>query len=294
MVKESHRDKTEKVKTGENNKNLSLKDRLFTIVFENDTWAGRSFDIALLWLILLSILVVCLESLPNLNQDYRTILSGTEWVITFLFTIEYIIRIWVVRNKLRYLKSFFGVTDLLAILPTYLSIFIAGSQFALIFRVFRLLRIFRILKLGRYVGESYSLINALKASRYKIIVFLQAVLVVVVIVGTMMYLIEGETSGFDSIPASIYWAIVTLTTVGFGDITPVTPLGRIVASMLMLLGYGVIAVPTGIVSAELAKNRNVKASTRTCPNCRLVIQDEGDNYCKNCGLLLEKKENNKV
>jgi voltage-gated potassium channel len=174
-------------------------------------------------------------------------------------------------------------------LPTYLSIFIAGSQFALIFRVFRLLRIFRILKLGRYVGESYSLINALKASRYKIIVFLQAVLVVVVIVGTMMYLIEGETSGFDSIPASIYWAIVTLTTVGFGDITPKTPLGQLFAGMVMILGYGIIAVPTGIVTSEmtrLARKADEKVSSQCCMACAAEGHDADAKFCKYCGAAL--------
>ncbi|WP_073032800.1 ion transporter [Desulfosporosinus lacus] len=268
-------------------KSLSLKEKLFVIIFKADTRAGRAFDIALLWLILISILSIFLESLPRLSKDYLEYLYRIEWVITVLFTIEYIARIWIVRNKLKYLKSFFGIIDLLAILPAYLSIFIAGSQFALILRIFRLLRVFRILNLGRYVGESYSLLNALKASRYKIIVFLEAVLVIVVIVGTLMYLIEGETSGFDSIPISVYWTIVTLTTVGFGDITPITPLGRVVASLLMLLGYGVIAVPTGIVSSELARTRSTKGNGRTCPSCSIIIEDEDANYCKNCGQELK-------
>jgi len=268
-------------------KSLSLKEKLFVIIFKADTRAGRAFDIALLWLILISILSIFLESLPRLSKDYLEYLYRIEWVITVLFTIEYIARIWIVRNKLKYLKSFFGIIDLLAILPAYLSIFIAGSQFALILRIFRLLRVFRILNLGRYVGESYSLLNALKASRYKIIVFLEAVLVIVVIVGTLMYLIEGETSGFDSIPISVYWTIVTLTTVGFGDITPITPLGRVVASLLMLLGYGVIAVPTGIVSSELARTGSTKGNGRTCPSCSIIIEDEDANYCKNCGQELE-------
>jgi len=276
-------------KMGQDQKNLSMNEKLYIIIFQANTRAGRAFDIALLWLILISITCIILETLPNLSKNYLEYLYGIEWVITVLFTIEYITRIFIVRNKLKYLKSFFGIIDLLAILPAYLSIFIAGSQFALILRIFRLLRVFRILNLGKYVGESYSLLNALKASRYKITVFLEAVLVVVVIVGTLMYLIEGETSGFDSIPASVYWAIVTLTTVGFGDITPITPLGRVVASLLMLLGYGVIAVPTGIVSSELARTRSAKANGRTCTSCSIFIEDEEANYCKNCGLELEKR-----
>lgn len=265
---------------------VPLKDKIYVIIFRSDNRIGRAFDIALLLLILLSVLIIFMESLPNLNKDYLKFLYWMEWIITILFTIEYITRIAIVNEKLKYIRSFYGIIDLLAILPMYLSLLVAGTEFILILRVFRLLRIFRILNLGRYIGESHSLMNALKASRYKIIVFLQTVLIVVVIVGTLMYLIEGETSGFDSIPASVYWAIVTLTTVGFGDITPITPLGRIIASMLMLLGYGIIAVPTGIVTAELARTRNNKAGTRTCPNCRLIIQDSGDNYCKNCGLNL--------
>ncbi|HBV88586.1 MAG TPA: ion transporter [Desulfosporosinus sp.] len=269
-------------------KNLSIREKLFIIIFRADNKAGRAFDIVLLWLILMSILIIFLETLPSLSTAFLKYLFKIEWIITVLFTLEYIIRISIVRNKFKYMKSFFGIIDLLAILPAYLSIFIEGSQFALILRTFRLLRIFRILNLGKYIGESYSLLNALKASRYKITVFLEAVLIIVVIVGTLMYLIEGEVSGFNSIPVSVYWAIVTLTTVGFGDITPVTPLGRIVASLLMLLGYGVIAVPTGIVSAELTRNRSANSTGQTCPSCRLIIENERANYCINCGMKLEK------
>lgn len=268
----------------------TLKDKLYITVFESATPGGRAFDVALLWLIMLSIVLICIESLPSMKNMYANYLFYCEWVITVLFTIEYVIRIFVVKNRKKYIGSFFGIVDLLAILPTYLSIFFPGTQFALVLRIFRLLRVFRILKLGKYIGESYSLLNSLKASRYKIIVFLEAVLVVVIIVGTLMYLIEGEASGFTSIPESIYWAIVTLTTVGFGDITPVTPLGRAVASLLMLLGYGVIAVPTGIVSAELARSRPNKAHKRVCPDCEKVIEDNDAKFCKYCGEeLLDKK-----
>ncbi len=269
----------------------SWKKKIYIIIFESDTPTGRAFDIALLWLILLSIFLISIESLPNISEGYITYIFVLEWIITILFTLEYIIRILIVNHKKRYLLSFFGIVDLLAILPTYLSVFIPGTQFALVLRIFRLLRVFRILKLGRYIGESYVLLNALKASRYKITVFLEGVLIIVVIFGTLMYLIEGETSGFDSIPASIYWAIVTLTTVGFGDIAPVTPLGRVIASMLMLLGYGVIAVPTGIVTAQLSKENAAPtkpsvAEPRICSSCSAEINDEEANYCKYCGKEL--------
>lgn len=264
----------------------SLKDKLYSIIFESDTPAGRAFDIALLWLIVGSILLISVESLPSVNGLQLQYIFLLEWLVTIIFTLEYIIRILVVKNKKKYVKSFFGVIDLLAILPTYLSILIPGTQVALVLRIFRLLRVFRILKLGRYIGESYVLLNALKASRYKITVFLEGVLVVVIIFGTLMYLIEGEASGFTSIPESIYWAIVTLTTVGFGDIAPLTPFGRAVASLLMLLGYGVIAVPTGIVSAELSRTKPAKARTRTCSGCQADIEDDEANYCKHCGTQL--------
>ena len=279
-----------KHKMGRDKNNLPLKEKIFIIFFEANTMAGRAFDIILLWTILTSILIIFILSLPNLPNEYFKYLYGLEWIITVLFTIEYIVRVWIVRNKFKYMTSFFGIIDLLAILPTYLSLYITGGQFVLILRTFRLLRVFRILNLGKYISESYSLLNAMKASRYKITVFLEAVLVIVVIVGTLMYLIEGETSGFDSIPVSVYWAIVTLTTVGFGDITPVTPLGRVIASFLMLLGYAIIAVPTGIVSTEMARIRLAKPDGRTCTNCRLIIEDKEANYCKNCGVKLEKKK----
>jgi len=224
-----------------------------------------------------------MESISSINLKYSGLLSYFEWVITIIFTIEYILRIAVVRRKRKYIFSFFGIVDLLAILPTYLSLFIPGTQFALVLRIFRLLRVFRVLSLGKYIGESFVLLNALKASRFKIIVFLEGVLVVVVIIGTMMYLIEGEASGFESIPHSIYWSIVTLTTVGFGDIAPITPLGRFVASFLMLLGYGVIAVPTGIVSAELSRPRLKQV---LCSNCQATLEVNDDQYCKYCGNQL--------
>lgn len=256
------------------------QDKLYIIIFKADTKAGKAFDIALLMLIIISILSISMESIVSINQEYNVLLSYIEWIITIIFTIEYFTRIIIVKDKRKYLLSFYGIIDLLAILPTYLSLFIPGTQFALVLRIFRLLRVFRVLSLGRYVGESYVLWNALKSSRYKITVFLEGVLVVVVIVGTMMYLIEGEASGFDSIPHSIYWSIVTLTTVGFGDIAPITPLGRFVATFLMLLGYGVIAVPTGIVSAELSRPRSKQLF---CNNCKKTIEAHDDQFCKYCG-----------
>lgn len=259
------------------------QDKLYIIIFKADTRAGKAFDVALLLVIVLSILSISMESIASINQKYNVLLSYIEWIITIIFTFEYIIRIMIVRDKRKYITSFFGIVDLLAILPTYLSLFIPGTQFALVLRIFRLLRVFRVLSLGKYIGESFVLWNALKASKYKIVVFLEGVLVVVVIVGTMMYLIEGEASGFDSIPHSIYWSIVTLTTVGFGDIAPITPLGRFVASFLMLLGYGVIAVPTGIVSAELSRP---KLKQILCSSCQSKIEAQDDQFCKYCGNQL--------
>lgn len=267
----------------------SLKEKLYTIIFEADTPAGKAFDIALLWLILFGIILVCVESVPGYNARYYKQINILQWIVTIIFTLEYFVRVLVVQYKSKYLRSFYGVIDLLAILPAYLSAIIPGTQFTLVLRIFRLLRVFRVLRLGKYVGESYVLLNALKASRYKITVFLEGVLIVVVIAGTLMYLIEGKASGFDSIPHAIYWAIVTLTTVGFGDIAPVTPPGRALASFLMLLGYGIIAVPTGIVTAELGRPKPKKPAF-ICDECHANITDEDAVYCKYCGSSLSVDE----
>jgi len=264
----------------------SFRSRLHEIIFEADTPAGKAFDVALLILIILSVIAVMLESTPAIAARYGPWLRTFEWVVTILFTIEYLLRLYSVGNPLRYARSFFGIVDLLAILPSYLSIFIPGAQSLLVIRALRLLRVFRVLKLAQFVGEASELRAALRASARKIIVFIGAVLTIVVIVGSMMYLIEGEANGFTSIPVSIYWAIVTMTTVGYGDIAPQTPLGKILASAIMIMGYGIIAVPTGIVSVELAGVTRKKITTQACPQCGAEGHDADAVHCKYCGSTL--------
>jgi voltage-gated potassium channel len=234
-------------------------------------------------LIILSVVAVMLESTASIADRYGPWLRIFEWVVTIIFTIEYLLRLYCVGKPARYARSFFGIVDLLAILPTYLSLIIPGAQSLLVIRALRLLRVFRVLKLAHYVGEASELTAALRASARKIIVFLGAVLTVVIIVGSMMYLIEGEANGFTSIPVSIYWAVVTMTTVGYGDIAPQTPLGKILASAIMIMGYGIIAVPTGIVSVELAGVTRKKVNTQACPDCGVGGHDLDAVHCKYCG-----------
>ncbi|HEX5704606.1 MAG TPA: ion transporter [Pyrinomonadaceae bacterium] len=261
--------------------------RLHEIVFESETRAGRLFDLALIWLILLSVATVILESVRSVRVQYGDLLYTLEWVFTLLFTVEYVLRLLSVRRPLRYATSFFGVVDLLAIIPTYLSIFIPGSQYLLVIRILRLLRVFRLLKLSEYVTEADTLRTALHASRRKISVFLSVVVLLVVVIGSLMYVVEGEAHGFTSIPVSIYWAIVTLTTVGYGDLSPRTPLGQILASLVMVIGYGIIAVPTGIVSVELAHaTRQQRMTKHLCPACGAEGHDPDAVYCKYCGASL--------
>ena len=261
----------------------SLKSKLYIIIFEADTPAGKAFDVILLWAILLSIFAVMLESVPSLESKYGHIFRIVEWVLTVAFTIEYIIRIIAVERAKNYVFSFYGIIDFLAILPTYLSLIFVGTQYLLIIRALRLLRVFRILKLGRFVGEGEQLGRALRASRHKMIVFMGVVLSIVMIMGTFMYLIEGADNGFTSIPRSVYWSIVTLTTVGYGDIAPQTVLGQSLASLIMILGYAIIAVPTGIVSVELSKESR---KSRKCEDCGELGHDRDATYCKFCGSLL--------
>ena len=260
--------------------------RLYEIVFESDTRPGRLYDIVLLFCIVASVVVVALESVPRLPLFFNKWLIGFEWFFTIIFTVDYIARIWVVPYKRKYLFSFFGIVDLLSILPTYLGLFYVGAQSLMVIRSIRLLRIFRIFKLSRYVGEGQNLTRALKASRHKIIVFLVTVLTSVIITGTLMYLVEGPENGFDSIPKSIYWAIVTMTTVGYGDIAPQTALGQTLGSLIMILGYGIIAVPTGIVSAEMVFQKNKTITTQVCPHCLKEGHDEDAAFCKFCGGTL--------
>ncbi|NPA42479.1 MAG: ion transporter [Chlorobi bacterium] len=264
-----------------------LKSRLYTIIFEADTFGGKLFDIILLILIVISVLTVILETVPPLQAKYGDVFNLIEWVITILFSIEYLLRVWVSKNPKAYIFSFFGIIDFLSAIPKYLSYFVAGSQLLIALRALRLLRIFKILKLSPFMGEAQRLTRALKASRHKIMVFLLAVIILTVILGTIMYLVEyGAGSGFDSIPKSIYWAIVTLTTVGYGDIAPVTPLGQFIASLIMILGYGIIAVPTGIVTTEMTRDLKVHTNTQVCPYCHEDTHVDGAVYCHRCGNLL--------
>jgi voltage-gated potassium channel len=265
----------------------SLRARLHQIIFEADTRAGRAFDLGLLLAIVASVIVVMLESVASVRVHFGPELRVLEWAFTILFTVEYALRLFTVHRPLRYAVSVFGLIDLFAILPTYLSIFVPGAQSFLVIRLLRLLRIFRILKLGEYLRESRVLVDALRASRRKIQVFLLSTLTIVVVVGALMYVIEGEEHGFTSIPVSIYWAVVTLTTVGYGDLAPETPLGQGLAVLLMLTGYGIIAVPTGIVTAEIARAASATPITaQACPACGLGAHEHDAVYCRKCGARL--------
>jgi voltage-gated potassium channel len=262
------------------------RQRLYDIIFESDTPLGQAFDIALLGAILLSVLAVILESVSAVRLQYGRLLYAAEWFFTILFSIEYLLRLASVRRPRKYALSFFGVIDLLAVIPTYLSLIFSGAQILLTIRILRFLRLFRVLKLTRYLGEAHLLKDALRASRFKISVFLLAVLTVVVIVGAMMYMVEGPESGFTSIPRGIYWAIVTMTTVGYGDIAPRSLAGQTIAAVLMVLGYGIIAVPTGIVSVELAQATGRAQSSNSCSHCEHTAHDNDAYFCKKCGREL--------
>lgn len=276
----------------EENTRSSWRRKLHEIIYEADTPAGKLFDIVLLFVIILSIVLVMLESVKSLNAKYFEWFYLTEWVITIAFSVEYILRIVTVRRPRHYIFSFYGIVDLLSTIPTYLTLIFGGQNLFLAIRALRLLRVFRILKIARYIGESNKLVRALRDSRPKIMVFLFAVLVLCIIMGTVMHLVEGEQGGFDNIPISIYWCIVTLTTVGFGDIHPVTPAGQAIASLIMILGYGIIAVPTGIVSAEYSretgKNVPVPLNSQVCPVCNEDKHMDGAHYCHRCGSKLNE------
>jgi voltage-gated potassium channel len=262
------------------------RERTRIIIFEADTPAGRVFDVALIVVIVLSVVAVMLESVAEIRDDYAGWLRGTEWVITGLFTVEYLLRLACVDYPGRYARSFFGVVDLLAIVPTYLSVLLPGTQSLLVIRALRLLRVFRVFKLAHYLVEANVLLTALRSSAPKVIVFLGTVLVLVVIMGSSIYLIEGEASGFTSIPRSMYWAIVTMTTVGYGDIAPQTVIGQILASVIMIMGYSIIAVPTGIVSAELVGITRRPVTTRVCPSCLTEGHATDARFCRDCGAEL--------
>ena len=261
--------------------------RLHEIVFEADTPKGRVFDVVLIVVILLSVATVMIDSSRAVSSRYANALRVAEWGFTILFTIEYVLRLLAVRRPLRYALSFFGIVDLLALLPSYVSLLLPTGRYLLVVRVLRLLRIFRVLKLGKFLSEGAILSQALSASRHKIFVFLSTVLTLVVLIGAVMYVIEGEANGFTSIPTSMYWAIVTLTTVGYGDVAPQTPLGKLLASVVMIIGYGIIAVPTGIVTSELAQaTRDATLKQHACPGCGTGGHLADAEYCRKCGAAL--------
>ena len=262
------------------------RERLHTVIFEADTPAGKRFDVLLLWAIVLSVATVLLESVASVQASYGQALRLAEFVFTALFTVEYVLRLISVRRPLRYVFSFYGLVDLLSILPTFVELLLPGAASLRVVRMLRLLRVFRVLKLVGFLREAQVLQGALWASRRKIAVFLAAVLVLVTLLGTLVYMVEDAEAGFTSIPRSIYWAIVTVTTVGYGDIAPQTVPGQILASIMMIIGYAIIAVPTGIVGAEIARSGRVNTNTQACPSCAFEGHDDDATFCKRCGSKL--------
>ena len=260
--------------------------RLHEIIFGAETPAGKTFDVLLIASIFLSIIVVMLDSVSSINAVYGRLFFLLEWFFTILFTIEYLLRLSCIGRPWRYATSFFGVIDLLAVLPSYLSLLLPGAEIFLVIRILRVLRIVRVLKLVQYIGEANLLIKALQSSRRKITVFMFTVMSLVIIFGSLIYVIEGEQNGFTSIPRSIYWAIVTMTTVGYGDISPKTGFGQALAALVMIIGYSIIAVPTGIVTAEITQQLKKKISNRPCPECGVSNHDDDAQYCKYCGASL--------
>jgi len=265
----------------------NLRQKIKKIIFGTNTRSGKLFDEVLIVSIVLSILTVLLDSVTDYHQNYGAVLYILEWIFTILFTVEYFLRIYCVRKPLIYAFSIFGIIDLLSIIPTYLSLLLPGTQVLSVIRVLRVLRVFRIFKLVQYIGETNHLVEALVASKKKIFIFLFAIMNVVIILGSIMYLIEGQKAGYTSIPRSIYWAIVTLTTVGYGDITPITPLGQTISAMIMLMGYSIIAVPTGIVTSELSFYKKNKTTTVTCTICEKINLDISSIFCNKCGSKID-------
>lgn len=262
---------------------MTVRARLHRVIFETDTDAGKRFDLVLLWIILFSVLAVMLDSIEEFGERYTAIFFVTEWALTVIFTIEYVLRIWISTRPLKYMFSFWGFIDLLSVLPSYLSLVLAGYHYMLVVRIFRLLRVFRILKLARFNTEAQILIEALRASVYKISIFFMAVLAIVTFMGTIIYVVEGGREGFSSIPQSIYWAIVTVTTVGYGDIVPHTVMGKFISSIAMITGYVFIAVPTGIVTLEISRSA---LNNKKCSACNSK-NESAANYCAQCGKPME-------
>ena len=272
-----------------NKYNLSVlkllnKKLLYDVVFESHTPAGKRFDVILLWTIILSIFIAIVDSIPSWHQRFLREFYVIEWILTLLFTVEYIVRIIITPKPFKYIFSFWGVVDLLAILPTYLSLLFYGYQYLLVVRILRLLRVFRILRLVRFSSEGMMLLKSLKSSAYKISIFLSTVVIIVILLGTVMYVVEGGENGFTSIPQSVYWAIITLTTVGYGDVVPITNLGKFIASFTMIIGYAIIAVPTGIITVEMSKSM---IDNKSCTACNFNNQ-KSFKYCSNCGQKFDK------
>jgi voltage-gated potassium channel len=264
----------------------SLKSQLYHIIFESDTPKGKAYDVLLIISIIVSSILIMMESVVSLQLKYGALLYVMEWFFVILFTLEYILRIYIVKRKRKYITSFFGLVDLMSILPAYVSLLLPAARFLMIIRVLRLLRLFRVLKMVRYVEESGTLIQALRASKPKITVFMFTILFIVTIVGAMMYIIEGPENGFDNIPESMYWAVVTVTTVGYGDISPQTSFGKLISSLLMIVAYGIIAVPTGIITHELSIASRKSVKMATCPHCFSEDHAVDAVYCNKCGGAL--------
>lgn len=264
---------------------MNLRHRTHEIIFEADTRAGKMFDVMLIICILVSVIAVMLDSIVPIRTRYGDVLGVLEWIFTILFTVEYILRLMAVKRPLAYATSFFGIVDLLAIIPTYLALLVPGTEFLLVIRILRVLRIFRVLKLVQYVSEANVLLHALRASGRKIVVFLVVVITLVIISGSLIYVIEGSENGFTSIPKGIYWAIVTMTTVGYGDMSPKTPVGQTMAAIIMIIGFSIIAVPTGIIAAEMGRVAT-SISTQACPSCSREGHEVDAKFCKHCGESL--------
>ena len=267
------------------------RQKIHDIIYEADTPAGQIFDIGLIIVIILSVILVAIETVTTINEQYKSFLNAAEWIITLLFTVEYGLRIYSINNPKKYIFSFYGIIDLLATIPKYLALIFVGAhvETLMAIRALRILRIFRVLRISRYIGESNFLVRALLLSRAKIIIFLLFVVIMCIVFGTIMYLVEGPESGFNNIPTSIYWCIVTITTVGYGDIAPITELGQFIASILMILGYGIIAVPTGIISAEMVQRRKeVDVNTKVCAECMNNKHKDNAIFCGQCGSSLQE------
>ncbi|MCE9684873.1 ion transporter [Shewanella sp. AS16] len=271
----------------ENNDDHGLRHRLRVVIFGTDTPAGRYFDLALILCIVLSVALVFLDTIRSINQEYSQLIRGLEWVFTVIFTLEYGLRLYSSTKPLAYARSFYGVVDLLSILPSYLAIFIPGANVTLVIRVLRLFRIFRVLKLLRYLSEGNVLLKAILQSGRKVFIFFFSVSLIIMVLGAIMYVVEGPVNGFSSIPKSIYWTVVTITTVGYGDITPKTNLGQAIAAFTMLLGYSIIAIPTGILTVEISQEMNRSRDLRRCSNCLKIGHENNALYCDHCGSKLE-------